>query len=232
MSDTFSSRRLSARSRLGVVVLLTLVLSTMALFSPNGATAQPRSPAAPGAARAADAVHVAVGTYATTTANLNLRTGPSLQHEILTVMPWGSTVQITGGIEYGFYPVSFNGLSGYAYSDYLFIGGNAVPVTTGYSGGSTAGVATGQEGIVAIIYAAADAYGQPRDDMLRVAICESGLDPYNVTPPYDASGLFQFLPSTWASTPFAGQSIFDPVANANAAAWMWSVGRRGEWVCQ
>jgi soluble lytic murein transglycosylase-like protein len=68
--------------------------------------------------------------------------------------------------------------------------------------------------------------------MLRVAQCESGLDPNQVTPPYEASGLFQFLPGTWASTPFAAQNIFDPVANANAAAWMWSVGRRNEWVCQ
>jgi len=35
----------------------------------------------------------------------------------------------------------------------------------------------------------------------------------------------------WATTPWAGDNIYDPVANANAAAWMWSVGRRGEWVC-
>jgi soluble lytic murein transglycosylase-like protein len=68
--------------------------------------------------------------------------------------------------------------------------------------------------------------------MLRVARCESNLDPYNVTPPYSASGLFQFLPGTWASTPYANDDIFDPVANANAAGWMWSVGRRNEWVCQ
>ncbi len=34
------------------------------------------------------------------------------------------------------------------------------------------------------------------------------------------------------TTPYAAYSIFDPWASANAAAWMWSVGRRGEWVCQ
>jgi hypothetical protein len=86
--------------------------------------------------------------------------------------------------------------------------------------------------IVSIIYAAADAYGQPRADMLRVATCESNLVPTAVNPSSQASGLFQFLPSTWATTPFADQDIFDPVASANAAAWMWDNGRRNEWVCQ
>jgi len=96
----------------------------------------------------------------------------------------------------------------------------------------TGGPTYTRDEIIAIIYAAADAYGQSRVDMLRVATCESNLDPYNVTPPYSASGLFQFLPGTWATTPYKDQSIFDPVANANAAAWMWSVGRRNEWVCK
>ena len=55
----------------------------------------------------------------------------------------------------------------------------------------------------------------------------------NAVNPYsNASGLFQFLPGTWKTTPFADQDIFDPTANAEAAAWMWSVGRRNEWTCQ
>jgi soluble lytic murein transglycosylase-like protein len=68
--------------------------------------------------------------------------------------------------------------------------------------------------------------------MIRVAACESVWDPNAVNSSSGASGLFQFMPGTWLSTPYADQSIFDPVANARAAAWMWSVGRRNEWTCQ
>ncbi|MDQ3654123.1 MAG: SH3 domain-containing protein [Chloroflexota bacterium] len=89
-----------------------------------------------------------------------------------------------------------------------------------------------EDEIIAIIYAAADQYGQSREDMLRVARCESNLDPSAVNASSNASGLFQFLPSTWATTPYADQDIFDPVANAEAAGWMWANGRRNEWVCQ
>jgi hypothetical protein len=50
-------------------------------------------------------------------------------------------------------------------------------------------------------------FGEDGGDMLRVAECESNLDPKNVTPPHSASGLFQFLPSTWKTTPYADRSV-------------------------
>jgi len=96
-------------------------------------------------------------------------------------------------------------------------------------GGTTA---TGEGAIVEMIYAAAAQYGQDPEAMLRVARCESNLDPNAVNGPGDTHGLFQFLPSTWAGTPYGHHSIYDPWANAHAAAWMWSEGRRNEWVCQ
>jgi soluble lytic murein transglycosylase-like protein len=67
---------------------------------------------------------------------------------------------------------------------------------------------------------------------LRIAKCESGYNPYAQNPS-GASGLFQFMPSTFANTPpgRAGGSIWDPTANAQAAAWMYSQGRQGEWEC-
>jgi soluble lytic murein transglycosylase-like protein len=67
---------------------------------------------------------------------------------------------------------------------------------------------------------------------LRVAGCESGYNPNAVNPSSGASGLFQFLPSTWSSSPYAGQSPFDPVANSHAAAWLYSRSGPAAWECK
>ncbi|HET7094104.1 MAG TPA: transglycosylase SLT domain-containing protein [Thermomicrobiales bacterium] len=85
--------------------------------------------------------------------------------------------------------------------------------------------------IVGIITDAAHQYGQNPDDMVRVARCESGLNP-NAVGGGQYYGLYQFVPSTFAGTPYGDQSIFDPSANAGAAAWMWSQGKKGQWTCQ
>jgi hypothetical protein len=67
---------------------------------------------------------------------------------------------------------------------------------------------------------------------LRVARCESGYNPraYNPAGPY--YGLFQFLMSTYRATPYGGQDIYDPVANASAAAWKYGQGGAGAWGCK
>jgi hypothetical protein len=253
VSITSRSRGTGVAARLAFVLLVALTLTGLAAITPPGAAArddhqqdQSSGQGDPGAYRPGDAAPAGDsadqgvtgndgGAAATVTSDLNLRSGPGLDAAIIAVMPTGSVVQITGDAQNGFYPVNYDGTSGYASGDYLGVGGTdetSGEVDTS-SAADTSGAAAAAGGdIVSIIYAAAAYYGQNGDDMLRVATCESGLDPNNVTPPYDASGLFQFLPSTWASTPYASQSIFDPVANAYAAAWMWSVGRRGEWVCQ
>jgi soluble lytic murein transglycosylase-like protein len=69
---------------------------------------------------------------------------------------------------------------------------------------------------------------------LRVAKCESSYNPNAVNRYSGASGLFQFIPSTWASTPQAkaGKSVFDPVANAQAAAWLYKGAGPRPWVCK
>jgi len=66
----------------------------------------------------------------------------------------------------------------------------------------------------------------------NVAYCESRYHPNSVNTSSGASGLFQFLPSTWAFTPWHASSPFDPVANANAAAWLYSRDGPSQWVCQ
>ena len=67
---------------------------------------------------------------------------------------------------------------------------------------------------------------------LRVAWCESRYHPNSVNSDSGASGLFQFMPGTWSGTPWASQSPFDPVANANAAAWLYSHYGPGRWSCK
>ncbi len=67
---------------------------------------------------------------------------------------------------------------------------------------------------------------------LRIAWCESRYHPNSVNSDSGASGLFQFMPGTWAGTPWASQSPFDPVANAQAAAWLYSRYGPGRWSCK
>ncbi len=67
---------------------------------------------------------------------------------------------------------------------------------------------------------------------MNVAWCESRYHPNSVNSDSGASGLFQFLPSTWSGTPYANQSPFDPRANSFAAAWLYSHYGPQRWACQ
>jgi soluble lytic murein transglycosylase-like protein len=67
---------------------------------------------------------------------------------------------------------------------------------------------------------------------LRVAYCESRYHPNSVNSKSGAMGLFQFLPSTWAFTPYASQSPFDPVANTRAALWLYQRDGPSQWSCK
>lgn len=90
--------------------------------------------------------------------------------------------------------------------------------------------------IAGIITAAAAKYGVEAETLLRVAYCESRYDPLAYNGILGASGLFQIIPGTWRinSVPagYAGASVWDPVANANVAAWMWSTGKSNQWACK
>jgi hypothetical protein len=67
---------------------------------------------------------------------------------------------------------------------------------------------------------------------LRVASCESGFNPraYNASGPY--YGLFQFALPTFKNTPYGNQDPFDPLYNASAAAWKYSITGGGAWGCK
>ena len=66
--------------------------------------------------------------------------------------------------------------------------------------------------------------GNRVEEALRIIDCESNGDPDAYNPYSGASGLFQFLPSTWASTApsagYGGHSVFEPEANVASAAWL------------
>ncbi len=81
------------------------------------------------------------------------------------------------------------------------------------------------------IRAASRRYKQKYKSMLCVAKCESTLNNCAVDPSGSFFGLFQFVPSTFESTPFGRKDIFDPKWNARAAGWMWKEGRQNEWTC-
>ncbi len=158
--------------------------------------------------------------------DLNLRDAPSDDAAVLLTMPRGVQVALTGQAQDGWVEVTWDDVTGWALGRHLSAGrGKKAKRDNDASSWSRAEL---QE----IIFAAADRYGQPREDMLRVARCESDLAPSAVNRHGGSYGLFQFKPGTWLSTPYAEYDIFDPRASANAAAWMWSVGRRREWVCQ
>jgi len=62
------------------------------------------------------------------------------------------------------------------------------------------------------------------EEALRIIDCESNGDADAYNPYSGASGLFQFLASTWKSTApqagWAGHSVFEPEPNVSSAAWL------------
>lgn len=166
---------------------------------------------------------------ARTTVDLSLRAGPSASEAAIVMVPAGTRVEQTGVMENGFQRVVWDGQIGWIANDYLEIPATPTPETA--NGRPNGKPEYSEREIIKIIESAADRYGQDRDAMLRVARCESGLDPYAVHPS-GSYGLFQFIRSTWESTPYGNKDVFDPRANAMAASWMWSQGRQSEWVCK
>ena len=89
--------------------------------------------------------------------------------------------------------------------------------------------------IESVIRSAAAAWGADPGQLLRVAWCESRYDPLAYNARSGASGLFQFMPATWAANSvragYAGASPFDAVASANTAAYMFRNGQAWQWAC-
>jgi Transglycosylase SLT domain len=82
------------------------------------------------------------------------------------------------------------------------------------------------EAIVDGIYDAAEEFGVDAAYLLSIAVCESHLNPaaYN---PAGYFGLFQFDRRTWAA--YGSGSIYDPIAQARAAAELLAAGHESRW---
>jgi hypothetical protein len=102
----------------------------------------------------------------------------------------------------------------------------------GGSGGDSCKGSYSEKEVLGFISSAAKKYGQSESAMVRVARCESNLDPCAVNRSGPYYGLFQFLKSTWNQTPYGDQNIYDPKAQAMATGWMWKEGRKSEWACK
>lgn len=91
-----------------------------------------------------------------------------------------------------------------------------------------------------IVRQAARNHGIDENYFVRIARCESTLNPnavnYNYYENGHPSGLFQHLSGYWparaAQYGYGGASVFDATANANVTAAMWSEGHSNLWECQ
>ncbi|MCC6312400.1 MAG: SH3 domain-containing protein [Thermomicrobiales bacterium] len=156
------------------------------------------------------------------TAGLNVRAEPRAQAAAVGGVRKGEPVSPTGKQMDGYLEVTQNGQTGWVLGSYLTSVGSAAAADHQYA----------RSELIAIVEAAAGKFGQNPGDMVRVARCESDMIPTAVNASGGSYGLFQFKPQTWARTPYAEYDIFDPRANAEAAAWLWAQGGKGEWVCQ
>lgn len=99
-------------------------------------------------------------------------------------------------------------------------------------------VVPGVAAVEAIIRNAAVEFGQDPEAMIAVARCESSLRSDAVGDGGAAVGLFQFHRATFTTNArrLFGHEVdehqrLDPVTSSLVAAWMWSIGQRGQWTC-
>ena len=109
---------------------------------------------------------------------------------------------------------------------------SAATTTVTLADAQAASVSYSEDAIKADIRAAADMYGVSYTLLYNIAMCESGLNPLARNHGgSSASGLFQFMPSTFLASPAgeAGRSIWDPRASAEAAAYKVANGGLNAW---
>ncbi len=85
-----------------------------------------------------------------------------------------------------------------------------------------------------VIEGAGARWGADGPLLLRIAECESRLNPTAIGR-NGAAGLFQIIPETWrwaaGRLSLGSASPFDPLANAEVAAWLLVTAGPGQWGC-
>ena len=76
---------------------------------------------------------------------------------------------------------------------------------------------------------AAARFGQPRSQAYAIAYRESRYNWRVTNSSSGAAGLYQFMPGTWAHTPYRHYSPYSPKWAALAAMWMWHHGGYSHW---
>ena len=98
-----------------------------------------------------DGVNVAlpIGTTLTTTANLNLRTGPGLGYQVRLVIPAGSDVTTVNRTtpDGSFYNVTWNGVAGWSHGGYLQSAQHSPPPSGGVSGSRDDALSRARSGV-------------------------------------------------------------------------------------
>ncbi len=87
----------------------------------------------------------------------------------------------------------------------------------------------GLAAVRSIVVAAAARHGVASSWLLRVAMCESGLNPSAYNASSGASGLFQFMPSTFYGN--GGHDLWSAYQQADVAAAMFAAGESSAWAC-
>jgi soluble lytic murein transglycosylase-like protein len=90
--------------------------------------------------------------------------------------------------------------------------------------------------LATLIQDAASRRGLDGERLLRIARCESELNPQAVNAHDGSLGVFQFQPSTWREAApkvgYDGVSPFDPAANVEVAAYLMARGEYWRWTCR
>jgi soluble lytic murein transglycosylase-like protein len=88
-----------------------------------------------------------------------------------------------------------------------------------------------KEEIIQLIKDYSEEYNVSPQLPLAIAKCESGYNQYSKNKSSTASGVYQWLSSSWSNQPAArgGVSVFDADANVKAAVWLIAHGKTSPW---